>query len=197
MSRVRIPVEHLPPPNLNGDHVIRFRIITEDRNKTSDWSQLYVLKSIGQYKPTESEVRVNYIADLGTYSVTWDTPTIYNYDGVSDAVEVQEDGSVVINSASIVIHNHSQNFKQHSTDIFVKWSNSYGGNFKYHDRVLTDSTTIIKDMTKIGGHNPTNVTIIGLVSTHGIETTASGSALDAILEDAKERFLIFEYSGSL
>jgi hypothetical protein len=181
MSRVRIPVEQLPPPNLNGDHVIRFRIITEDRNKTSDWSQLYVLKSIGQYKPTESEVRVNYIADLGTYSVTWDTPTNYN----------------VSASSTLVTHNHSQNFKQHSTDIFVKWSNSYGGNFKYHDRVLTDNTSIIKDMTKIGGHDPTNISIIGLVSTHGIETTASGAALDAILEDAKERFLIFEYSGSL
>lgn len=126
MAQIRIPVEKLSPPDKNGDHAFQFRIISVDKNQWSAWSQLYILKSIGQYRPLESE-DVTLVIGADDISVTWDTPTIYNYNSAS------------ITSASIA-HNHSQNFKQHDSDIFVQWDS---GDFEYHDRVSSDTTSII------------------------------------------------------
>lgn len=129
MAEIRIPVEKLPPPDKNGDHAFQFRIISVDKNQWSAWSQLYIIKSVGQYRPLESDVTAIIATDEVT--VTWDTPTIYNYNSAS------------ITSASIA-HNHSQNFKQHPTDIFVQWgSGSVMGNFEYHERSSDDSTNIL------------------------------------------------------
>lgn len=129
MAEIRIPVEKLPPPDKNGDHAFQFRIISVDKNQWSAWSQLYIIKSIGQYRPVESDVTAIIATDEVT--ITWDTPTIYNYNSAS------------ITSASIA-HNHSQNFKQHDTDIFVQWgSGSTMGNFEYHERSSDDSTNIL------------------------------------------------------
>ena len=140
MAEIRIPVEKLSAPDKNGDHAFQFRIISVDKNQWSAWSQLYVVKSIGQYRPLESNITV--IISLEEVSLTWDTPIYYNYDGASDAIITDPiSGSIVsINSASVITHNHSQNFKQHNTDIFVQWDN---GNFEYHDRVISDHTSIL------------------------------------------------------
>jgi hypothetical protein len=156
MAQIRIPVEKLSPPDKNGDHAFQFRIISVDKNQWSAWSQLYIVKSIGQYRPLQSE---NVTATIGSedITITWDTPTYYNYDGTSDSIIIDEtSGSVVsINSASIVQHNHTQNFKQHDTDIFIQWDD---GNFEYHDRVVADTTNIIIQP------GSASVRVVGLVS---------------------------------
>jgi hypothetical protein len=129
MAQIRIPVEKLPTPDKNGDHAFQFRIISVDKNQWSAWSQLYVLKSIGQYRPLESNITA--VISSEEVSLTWDTPTIYNYNSAS------------ITSASIA-HNHSEKFKQHDTDVFVQWgSGSAMANFEYHDRVASDTTSIV------------------------------------------------------
>ena len=129
MAEIRIPVEKLSPPDKNGDHAFQFRIISVDKNQWSAWSQLYVIKSIGQYRPLESNITA--VISSEDVSLTWDTPIIYNYNSAS------------ITSASIA-HNHSQKFKQHDTDVFVQWgSGSVMGNFEYHDRVSSDTTSIV------------------------------------------------------
>jgi hypothetical protein len=144
MAEIRIPVEKLPPPDKNGDHAFQFRIISVDKNQWSAWSQLYIIKSIGQYRPLESDVTAIIATDEVT--VTWDTPTIYNYNSAS------------ITSASIA-HNHSQNFKQHATDIFVQWgSGSAMGNFQYHERSEDDSTSILIEP------GSASVRVLGLVA---------------------------------
>jgi hypothetical protein len=144
MAEIRIPVEKLPPPDKNGDHAFQFRIISVDKNQWSAWSQLYIVKSIGQYRPFESDVTA--IISTDEITVTWDTPTIYNYNSAS------------ITSASIA-HNHSQNFKQHSTDIFVQWgSGSAMGNFEYHERSEDDSTSILIEP------GSASVRVLGLVA---------------------------------
>jgi hypothetical protein len=129
MAQIRIPVEKLPTPDKNGDHAFQFRIISVDKNQWSAWSQLYVLKSIGQYRPLESDITA--VISSEEVSLTWDTPIIYNYNSAS------------ITSASIA-HNHSEKFKQHDTDVFVQWgSGSAMANFEYHDRVASDTTSIV------------------------------------------------------
>ena len=141
MAQIRIPVEKLPPPDKNGDHAFQFRVISVDKNQWSAWSQLYIVKSIGQYRPLESE-NVTLVIGAEDVTATWDTPTIYNYNSAS------------ITSASIQ-HNHSQNFKQHDTDIFVQWD---GADIEYHARVSTDTTSIIIDP------GSASVRVIGLVA---------------------------------
>jgi hypothetical protein len=129
VAQIRIPVEKLPTPDKNGDHAFQFRIISVDKNQWSAWSQLYVLKSIGQYRPLESDITA--VISSEEVSLTWDTPIIYNYNSAS------------ITSASIA-HNHSEKFKQHDTDVFVQWgSGSAMANFEYHDRVASDTTSIV------------------------------------------------------
>ena len=144
MAEIRIPVEKLPPPDKNGDHAFQFRVISVDKNQWSAWSQLYIIKSIGQHRPLESNVTAIIASDEVT--ITWDTPTHYNYDGTSGAIVLEPiSGSIVsVNSASVITHNHSQNFKQHDTDVFTQWgSGSAMGSFSYHDRVSVDTTSIL------------------------------------------------------
>ena len=166
MAEIRIPVEKLPPPDRNGDHAFQFRIISVDKNQWSAWSQLYVIKSIGQYRPLESNVTAIVATDEVT--ITWDTPTIYNQNSAS------------ITSASIA-HNHSQNFKQHSTDIFVQWgSGSAMGNFEYHERAEDDSTNILIPASSA------SVRVIGVVALKDIPriyTFEAASAYQIRLDD--------------
>ena len=127
MAEIRIPVEKLPPPDKNGDHAFQFRVISLDKNQQSSWSQLYIIKSIGQYRPLESNIAAALSSE--DVSLTWDTPIIYN-------------NSASLSSASI-LHNHSQDFKQHDTDIFVQWnSGSTMADFEYHARVSEDFSSV-------------------------------------------------------
>ena len=166
MAEIRVPVEKLPPPDKNGDHAFQFRIISVDKNQWSAWSQLYVLKSIGQYRPLESDVTAIVATDEVT--ITWDTPTIYNHNSAS------------ITSASIA-HNHSQNFKQHPTDVFVQWgSGSAMGNFEYHERAEDDSTNILIPASSA------SVRVIGVVALKDIPriyTFEAASAYQIRLDD--------------
>jgi hypothetical protein len=166
MAEIRIPVEKLPPPDRNGDHAFQFRIISVDKNQWSAWSQLYIVKSIGQYRPFESDVTAIVATDEVT--VTWDTPTIYNYNSAS------------LTSASIA-HNHSQNFKQHPTDIFVQWgSGSAMGNFEYHERSSDDSTNILIPASSA------SVRVVGVVALKDIPrsyTFEAASAYQIRLDD--------------
>jgi hypothetical protein len=165
MAKVIIPVEQLPPPNKNGDHNVQFRVVSEDRNKISAWSTLYTIKSIGQYRPLQSDVTLE-ISDVYV-SLTWDTPVIYNY-------------HPSLASASIA-HNHSIKFKKHPTDIFVQWDS---GDYEYHERTEQDSVVITIPETATS-----SVRVIGTVATHGFTPETISNQM---VEDLSDLFLIFD-----
>jgi hypothetical protein len=179
MAKVRIPVEHLPPPNQNGDHVFQFRIISEDRNRTSAWSNLYTIKSIGQYRPVQSDYIFNYFNEsdpatsYGSFLLTWTTPIVYNF-------------SASLSSASIS-HNHSQDFKQHDTDIFLQWDDE-SSDYEYYERVSSDSVTVIVP--------PNNerpfVKVIGLIATSRTPLISSQSELNNFMLENGDLFKVFE-----
>jgi hypothetical protein len=162
MAEIRIPVEKLPAPDKNGDHAFQFRIISVDKNQWSAWSQLYVVKSIGQYKPKMSPVSASIQA--GVLTVNWVTPLFYNYDGTSNAVvEDPVTGLTVSNSASVVQHNHSLDSRAHNTDVFVQFSSgSVMGDFGYFGRVPDDTARILVPTTSA------SVRVIGTVATKNI-----------------------------
>lgn len=165
MARITIPVEQLPAPDKNGNHNIQFRVISEDRNKASAWSTLYTVKSIGQYRPVESDVTIG-ISDE-EITLVWDTPTIYNY-------------HPLLTSASIE-HNHSIRFKKHPTDIFVKWDSS---NYEYHERTDQDSIAITIPETASA-----SVRVVGTVATYGFNRS---NITDQMVQDLSDLFLVFD-----
>jgi hypothetical protein len=147
MAEIRIPVEKLPPPDKNGDHAFQFRIISVDKNQWSAWSQLYVVKSIGQYRPQLSPVSAS--VQGGVLTVSWVTPTNYNV-------------SASLSSASIA-HNHSLDTRSHDTDVFVQFgSGSAMGDFGYLERAINDTARILIPSTSA------SVRVIGTVATKNI-----------------------------
>jgi len=147
MAEIRIPVEKLPPPDENGDHAFQFRIISLDKNQWSAWSQLYIVKSIGQYRPEQSEVSAS--IQNGVMTVNWISPRIYNV-------------SASLSSASIE-HTRSLNDKFLDTDVFVQFSSgSVMGDFGYLSRVSDDTVRLLIPSTSA------SVRVVGTVATKNI-----------------------------
>ena len=147
MAEIRIPVEKLPPPDENGDHAFQFRIISVDKNQWSAWSQLYVVKSIGQYRPKLSPVSAS--VQNGVMAVNWISPIVYNV-------------SASLSSASIQ-HTRSLNSKFLDTDIFVQYSSgSAMKDFGYLSRVSDDTVTVLIPPTSA------SVRVVGTVATKKI-----------------------------
>lgn len=126
MAKFTIPVEHLPPPaKITGDHIFRFRVVSEDRNRISQYSTLYVIQSTGQIFPLQQEAQVT--SSGSVINVYWETPSIYNVGASAIGASVQ--------------HNHESEWKQHLADIFVSWD---GGDYEYFGRAADDQVSIIK-----------------------------------------------------
>lgn len=124
MAKFTIPVEQLGPPNENGDQLFRFRILSQDRNRISPYSTLYVIKSSGQIYPLSSVVRT--LVSSSVINVYWDTPSIYN-----------------INASAIgasVLHNHESEWKIHDADLFISWN---GSSYQYLGRSKDNSFSIV------------------------------------------------------
>lgn len=83
MPRVIVPADQLPPTSSSAQHVVRFRIISEDRNRISDWSPIFILDSFGQIPFSASTVAVVSACPVGgntEVSVTWSGPHIDFHD---------------------------------------------------------------------------------------------------------------------
>jgi len=124
MTKFVVPVEGLPAPNDDGDHLFRFRIISEDRNRLSQYSTLYVIESKGQIYPLQTTAQV--INSASVVNVYWETPSIYNV-GASAA-------------GASVLHDHESEWKIHDSDIFVSWDS---GDFEYFGRNRDSEIAII------------------------------------------------------
>lgn len=124
MAKYIIPVEQLGPPNDDGDHLFRFRIISQDRNRVSPYSTLYVVQSKGQIYPLQSVAR--YTVSSSVINVYWDTPSIYNT------------GASAVGAS--VLHNHGTDWKVHDADIFISWDS---GTYQYVGRSKDNAFAII------------------------------------------------------
>src|SRR6056300_336064 len=102
MAKFIIPVEDLPPPDINGNHVFRFRILSEDRNRQSQYSTLYTIESTGQIFPLESPYEIT--SSGSVIGVYWETPSYFNV------------GASAVGAS--VLHNHESEWKTHPMDVF-------------------------------------------------------------------------------
>lgn len=132
MPRFVVPVENLPPPNKKGDHLFRFRIISEDQNRISQYSTLYVIQSKGQIYPLLSEAAAELTSNGSVINVTWETPSIYNVGASAIGPQVE--------------HNHESEWKIHDSDIFVKWfGDGLPDIFEYYGRSRDNQIAILRN----------------------------------------------------
>jgi hypothetical protein len=152
MPRFVIPVENLPPPDGSGNHLFRFRIISEDLNRISQYSTLYVIKSTGQIYPLESSAVAELTSSGSVINVTWDTPSIYNV------------GPSAVGAS--VLHNHEGEWKIHDADIFVKWIGSgLPDTYEYYGRSKDNEVAIIRNPSASAAIIVGNVAHYGELST--------------------------------
>ena len=137
MAKFIIPLDKLPPPYKNGDHYLRFRVTTEDKNSLSQWSQIYDVESLGQVSPTQVNPLFVVVQEGGPYEINWNGEI-----------------SVELPSGSVV----KRSVREY--DIFVKWS--YDSDFNFSKRVLGDRIRIFEE----GGENPTTIRVVGQLITH-------------------------------
>ena len=87
MPRFTIPLDQLPATSSSAQHIVRFRVISEDRNRISDWSPIFLFDSVGQipsasvtYKLTEtgSAPKLLTLVWTGDY-VTYNRPLDANH----------------------------------------------------------------------------------------------------------------------
>ena len=141
MAQYVIPVENLPPPNSNGEHVFRFRIISEDRNTMSEYSNLLTIQSKGQIYPLQVSASASLQAQ--NIVVAWDTPSVYNY---SSSASLYKGLIYLTGLSASVLHNHGTDWKVHDADIFVNWfiGGSYQG-YEYYGRSKDNNIFITKE----------------------------------------------------
>jgi hypothetical protein len=137
VAKFIIPLDKLPPPYKNGDHYLRFRVTTEDKNSLSQWSQIYDVTSVGQISPTQVGAQVVALQEGGPYEVNW-----------------REDISVELPSGSTIKRNIN------AYDIFVRWS--YDADFNFYGRVLGNRVNVFEDE----GESPTSIRVVGQLTTH-------------------------------
>jgi hypothetical protein len=115
IKKAKILKESLPPvSSITGDYSVRYRIISEDKNRTSSWSSVYSVDPNYTYVPG----KINVSSSSGVVRVTWDSVTI--------KIEA----------------NTIRQAKDY--DIFVKWSKADGvGDWKYVERITTNSTSFV------------------------------------------------------
>lgn len=142
MPKFRVPVERLPAPNVNGRQLFRFRVLSEDRNRQSQYSPLFTIESKGQIYPLQTTATVS--ASGGVVLVYWETPSVYNVGASAVGASVQ--------------HNHESEWRVHDSDIFVSWN---GNPFIYYGRSTDSEIALIPPSSGI-----VNVRVVGQVANY-------------------------------
>jgi hypothetical protein len=69
IKKVVIPRSSLPAVTQNNQHIVRFRIVSEDRNRTSEWSQKFFMSG-----STISDIDSEHSVSGKVVSLVWDDP---------------------------------------------------------------------------------------------------------------------------
>jgi len=115
MKRIVIPKESVPDINsITDSYAVRFRLITEDRNKLSYWSPIFFVSPGFDYVSGEID-----IAKVSNHvNIIW------------DAVRIEKDGNFVD--------------QVREYDIWIRWSkNGPDGDWIYKERVEGTSASFI------------------------------------------------------
>lgn len=160
MPRFRVPVENLPNPNINGRHLFRFRVLSEDRNRQSQYSPLFTVESRGQIWPEETQATLSISASV--VGVYWVTPSIYNIGASANGSQVQ--------------HNHESEWRVHDADLFVGWNNetpSYFGRSIVSEAFFSipEGATNVRIIGQVANYPPTRKNLFQIFDTGIVSLT--------------------------
>lgn len=129
IKKTRIKKANLPPLSVGVEgYTLRYRLLSEDKNRTSHWSPVETVKP-----------EYDFVSGSIDFSLSGNIIT-----SVWDAVKINK-GSLNIDTAS-------------EYDIWVKFDKSDSGDWFYKQRIQGNSITLIKPSTySIGGVNQGNV----------------------------------------
>jgi hypothetical protein len=114
IKKATILNEDLPIINFNvGGYGVRYRIVSEDRNRTSHWSPIHRLGVNYTYVP--GQIKISKTADI--VQVIWDKADIFN-------------GTSLIS-------------KIRDYDVWVKWGKAGAGDWQYTGNLQANSTSFI------------------------------------------------------
>ena len=118
IKKIRVRQKDLPTINVNEEgYVLKYRIVSEDKNRTSQWSPISIIQPNYTYVP--GTIAFNKAGDIA--SIVW------------DAVEV----------TNVVGDNTYSITKTHEYDIWVRWDRGGGnGDWLYKERLDTTSVSI-------------------------------------------------------
>lgn len=106
--------EDLPAINVNLEgYLVRYRIISDDRNRTSHWSPLFLVKPEYDYVSGSTSI----IKTSESVTLIW------------DQVQIYKDNNLIQNAIEY--------------DIWVRWDKTDGGDWSYATRVEATSTNFI------------------------------------------------------
>ena len=129
IKKARIAKEFLPAINsITGKYSIRYRVISEDKNRSSSWSSVYSIDPNYAYVTG----KINVASSSGVVRAIWDPVTV-------------KIGTTNINQAK-------------DYDIHIKWSKADGlGDWEYVERVSTNSANfVVPDTYFINGVDQTS-----------------------------------------
>jgi hypothetical protein len=114
IKKAKVSKDNLPTiSSTNGEYSVRYRIVSEDKNRTSAWSQIFNIDPDYTYVPG----KINIASSSGATTVSWDPVTI-------------KIGANTIRQAK-------------EYDIWVRWSKSNAdGDWKYAERISGTSITL-------------------------------------------------------
>jgi hypothetical protein len=115
IKKAKISKDSLPPiSSVSGEYSVRYRVISDDKNRTSSWSQIFSVNPDYTYVSG----KINVASSSGVVRVSWDPVTI-------------KIGESVIGQAK-------------DYDIYTKWSKSDGlGDWNYIERISSNSTSFV------------------------------------------------------
>jgi hypothetical protein len=90
IKKAKIPVNELPPISSETEgYSLRYRVISEDKNRVSHWSPLYLVKPQYKYVPGS----IKFASANQVANITWDSVTI-----LKDTATVQQINNKVLNT---------------------------------------------------------------------------------------------------
>jgi hypothetical protein len=106
IKKIRIKQSDLPTINVNEEgYVLRYRVISDDKNRTSQWSPINIIQPNYTYVP--GSIVFNKAGNIA--SLAW------------DSVSIEIDGTEIR--------------KAHEFDIWLKWHRSDNGDWIYKQRI--------------------------------------------------------------
>jgi len=90
IKKAKIPVNELPPINSETEgYSLRYRVISEDKNRVSHWSPLYLVQPEYTYVPGS----IKFSSGGQVANITWDSVTV-----LKDTATIQEINNKVLNT---------------------------------------------------------------------------------------------------